>query len=38
LILAVLLVIFSVLGGLLGSPIFEKRKQEIFTPPPPNFG
>lgn len=39
LILAVGLVIFSVLGGLLGIPIFEKRKRDILTPPAPqNFG
>jgi len=37
---AVLLVIFATLGGLLGIPIFEKRKTAAGTPPPPpqNFG
>lgn len=39
LILAVLLVIFSTLGGLVGIPLFEKRKRDILTPPAPqNFG
>lgn len=33
-ILAVLLVIFSTIGGLLGVPIFEKRKGPIPPPPP----
>ncbi len=37
LILAVLLVIFSTLGGLLGIPIFEKRKANAMPPPPQNF-
>lgn len=38
LILAVGLLVFSILGGLVGIPIFEKRKREAFTPPPPqNF-
>jgi hypothetical protein len=38
-ILAVLLVIFSTVGGLIGIPIFEKRKRDTITPPPPqNFG
>jgi len=37
LILAVLLVIFSTLGGLIGVPIFEKRKREAMPPPPQNF-
>jgi hypothetical protein len=35
-ILAVLVVIFSTLGGLIGIPIFEKRKGTI-PPPPQNF-
>jgi L-alanine-DL-glutamate epimerase-like enolase superfamily enzyme len=35
LILAVLLVIFSIIGGLLGVPIFEKRKGG--PPPPPQI-
>jgi hypothetical protein len=38
LILAVLLVIFSTLGGLIGIPIFEKRKRNAMPPPPQNFG
>jgi hypothetical protein len=33
-ILAVLLVIFSTIGGLLGVPIFEKRKGPVPPPPP----
>jgi CDP-diglyceride synthetase len=38
-ILAILLVIFSTLGGLLGIPLFEKRKRDTLTPPPAqNFG
>ena len=36
-ILAVCLVIFSTLGGLLGVPIFEKRKRDTVSPPPPSF-
>jgi hypothetical protein len=36
-ILAVLLIVFSTLGGLIGISVFEKRKGA--TPPPPqNFG
>lgn len=35
LILAVLLVVFSIIGGLIGVPIFEKRKATM-PPPPPN--
>ena len=38
LITAVLLVIFSTLGGLIGIPIFEKRKRDAMPPPPQNFG
>jgi hypothetical protein len=39
LITAVLLVAFSTAGGLLGIPIFEKRKGNgISPPPPPGFG
>lgn len=38
-ILAVLVVIFSTLGGLIAIPIFEKRKRDVVPPPPPqNFG
>jgi hypothetical protein len=42
-ILAVCVVIFSTLGGLLGIPIFEKRKRDGSAPPPnaggaPNYG
>jgi len=36
-ILAVLLFFFSVIGGLIGIPIFEKRKVAT-PPPPPNMG
>jgi hypothetical protein len=36
-ILAVCLVIFSTLGGLLGVPIFEKRKRDVVPPPPQGF-
>jgi uncharacterized membrane protein YvlD (DUF360 family) len=36
-ILAVCLVIFSTLGGLIGVPLFEKRKRDTFSPPPPGF-
>jgi uncharacterized protein YqgC (DUF456 family) len=37
---AVLLIVFSTIGGLLGIPIFEKRKGNDLTPPPTpqNFG
>jgi hypothetical protein len=34
-VLAVLLFVFSVIGGLLGVPIFEKRKGNLTPPPPP---
>jgi heme A synthase len=37
LILAVLLFVFSVIGGLIGVPIFEKRKAAL-PPPPPSTG
>jgi hypothetical protein len=37
LILAVLLFVFSISGGLLGVPIFEKRKAAL-PPPPPSTG
>jgi hypothetical protein len=36
-ILAGLLFVFSIIGGLLGVPIFEKRKAAL-PPPPPNTG
>jgi hypothetical protein len=36
-ILAVCLVIFSTVGGLLGVPIFEKRKRDTAPPPPQSF-
>ena len=36
LISAVLLAIFATLGGLLGIPIFEKRKANLTPPPPPS--
>ncbi|MCU1263998.1 MAG: hypothetical protein JWM21_316 [Acidobacteria bacterium] len=35
LIFGIILIIFSVLGGLLGVPIFEKRKGNPAPPPPP---
>jgi len=38
LIMAVLLIIFSIIGGLLGVPIFEKRKGGPPPPPPINVG
>jgi len=38
LIVAVLLVIFSIIGGLLGVPIFERRKAGPPPPPPMNAG
>jgi len=38
-VLAVLLVVFSTIGGLIGIPIFEKRKATDQVPPPPQgFG
>jgi len=37
-ILAVMLFVFSILGGLLGVPIFEKRKGGAPPPPPINVG
>jgi hypothetical protein len=37
-ILAVLLVIFSTIGGLIGVAIFEKRKGGTVPPPPQGFG
>lgn len=37
-ILAVLLIIFSTLGGLIGVSLFEKRKGGSTPPPPQNFG
>jgi len=37
LISAVLLIIFSTIGGLLGIPIFEKRKGSIPPPPPQSY-
>jgi hypothetical protein len=35
LIVAVLVFIFAIIGGLLGVPIFEKRKGNLTPPPPP---
>ena len=35
LILAVSVFIFSIIGGLLGIPLFEKRKGGMMPPPPP---
>jgi hypothetical protein len=37
-ILAILLIVFSTLGGLIGIPIFEKRKGNATPPPPQNYG
>jgi hypothetical protein len=37
-ILAVCLVVFSTLGGLIGIPLFEKRKANVMPPPPPPTG
>lgn len=37
-IVAVLLFIFSIIGGLLGTAIFEKRKGGPIPPPPPTTG
>ena len=34
----VFLFIFSIIGGLIGVPIFEKRKGNMTPPPPPNMG
>jgi hypothetical protein len=38
LIRAVLLFIFSIIGGLIGIPLFEKRKGGMMPPPPPAPG
>ena len=38
LILAVLLLVFSIVGGLLGVPLFEKRKAMMPPPPPDTSG
>lgn len=35
---AVLILVFSTIGGVIGVPIFEKRKGDQPTPPPQNFG
>jgi len=37
-ILAVLLFIFSIIGGLIGVAVFEKRKDALPPPPPPGTG
>ena len=37
LVVAVLLVLFSTVGGLIGVAIFEKRKDGTVPPPPPGF-
>ena len=37
-IVVVMLLIFSTIGGLIGVPIFEKRKRDVTPPPPQNFG
>lgn len=36
-IVVIMLLIFSTIGGLIGVPIFEKRKGEVTPPPPQNF-
>ena len=38
LIFAVLLLVFAVIGGLIGIPLFEKRKVGTMPPPPPTPG
>lgn len=38
LITAVLLLIFAIIGGLIGIPLFEKRKGNVMPPPPPSTG
>ena len=38
LMMAVILLIFSTLGGLVGIPLFEKRKSNLAPPPPPAPG
>jgi hypothetical protein len=38
LILGVLLFVFAIIGGLLGVPLFEKRKSGAMPPPPPVTG
>ncbi len=38
LVFVVFLVIFSAIGGLIGVPIFEKRKGQSAPPPPPDLG
>jgi hypothetical protein len=38
LILGVLLFVFAIIGGLLGVPLFEKRKGGAMPPPPPYTG
>lgn len=38
LMIAVILLIFSTLGGLVGIPLFEKRKDNLTPPPPPASG
>jgi len=35
---AIVLVLLSTLGGVIGTAIFEKRKGDGLTPPPQNFG
>lgn len=37
-VVVVMLLIFSTIGGLIGVPIFEKRKPGVTPPPPQNFG
>jgi hypothetical protein len=35
---AVLLIVFAIIGGLIGIPLFEKRKGGVVPPPPPAPG
>jgi hypothetical protein len=35
---ALLLIVFAVVGGLIGVPLFEKRKAGVMAPPPPPQG
>lgn len=37
-VVAILMFIFAIIGGLLGVPIFEKRKGDLTPPPPPAGG
>jgi len=37
-VVAILMFVFAIIGGLLGVPIFEKRKGDLTPPPPPAGG